>query len=162
GHLLAREEWANALAVVERAEGRLGGGGPEDLRERVRQARADLALADRLEDIFLDYATPREVKSFAGAGQAAAAYARVFPQNGLDLERLDPDPAAERVNGSAIRRRLLAALESWAFVSARTDRPGWEHLLAVADRVDVDPWRRQLREAWVRRDRPTLLRLISQ
>src|SRR5262249_29790862 len=121
----------------------------------------NLVLADRLEEIFLDYATPRESKAYAGAGRAAAAYAKVFPEYGLDLEKLGPDAAAERINRSAIRRRLLAAIEGWAYVQARAERPGWEPLLAVAERVAADPWRRRLREAWVRRDRPALQQLIA-
>src|SRR5262249_25790239 len=112
--------------------------------------------------IFLDYSEPKGSKSFAGAGRAETAYAGAFPEYGLDLERLEVNAAARRIDGSAIRSRLLAALEHWAFVKARADRPGWEHLLAIANGVDSDPWRRQLREAWVRRNLPALQRLIAE
>jgi tetratricopeptide (TPR) repeat protein/tRNA A-37 threonylcarbamoyl transferase component Bud32 len=161
--LQQEEKWADARAVLERAEGRLGGGGPDDLRQRVRQARANLALVDRLEAIFLDYADPQEHKTSAAAGgRADDAFAGAFAEYGLDVEELRPDAAAELIGGSAIRGRLLAALEQWAYVKGRANRSGWEHLLAVAEGVDSDPWRRQLREAWVRRDRTALRQLITQ
>jgi eukaryotic-like serine/threonine-protein kinase len=160
--LQLEERWSEARAVLERADGRLGGAGPADLRDRVRQVSANLALVDRLEEIILTYADPTVYKLFAGAGRAADSFAGAFSDHGLDLETLGPDAAAERVKGSAIRRRLLAALEEWAYVKARTGRPGWEHLLAIAERVDSDPWRLQLREAWVRRDRPVLRQMIAK
>src|SRR5262249_15110509 len=52
--LQERSRWAEARAVLERAEARLGGGGPGDLRRRLDQARHDLDLVVQLDDIHLN------------------------------------------------------------------------------------------------------------
>jgi serine/threonine-protein kinase len=44
-------KWAEARAALERAEGRVAGGGPADLRRRVRQMRDDLDLVAALDRI---------------------------------------------------------------------------------------------------------------
>src|SRR5204862_349653 len=41
--------WSEARAVLEQAAERLGGAGPDDLRQRLEQARAGLDLVDRLD-----------------------------------------------------------------------------------------------------------------
>src|SRR5262249_1186262 len=45
------ERWPEARAVLKRAEGGVAGGGPEGLVGRVRQAGADQAAGERLEEI---------------------------------------------------------------------------------------------------------------
>jgi serine/threonine-protein kinase len=58
--------WAEARAVLERAEARLDGGGPADVRRRLGQARRDLDLVIRLDAIRLKR-YPRRVSLLQGA-----------------------------------------------------------------------------------------------
>jgi serine/threonine-protein kinase len=43
-------QWADARATLERVEGRLGGGGSPDLRQRIRQAWADLEMVASIDE----------------------------------------------------------------------------------------------------------------
>jgi tetratricopeptide (TPR) repeat protein len=157
------EKWPDARTAVERAEARLGGGGPAELHEQARQVEANLALVDRLEEIVNDYTTPRAGENKAlEAARAEEAYADAFARHGWDVADLDPEGAAQRIRASAIRDRLLTGLEQWAYFKGRATRPGGGHLLAVVAAVDPDPWRQELREAWVRRDQAAVSRLIVQ
>jgi serine/threonine-protein kinase len=49
--------WAEARVILEQTRSRLGEDGPDDLRQRVDQATADLALVDRLDAIRLKRST---------------------------------------------------------------------------------------------------------
>jgi hypothetical protein len=51
GELRQQARCAEARAVLEQTRDRLGEAGPVDLRQRVEQTTADLALVDRLEAI---------------------------------------------------------------------------------------------------------------
>jgi serine/threonine protein kinase/Tfp pilus assembly protein PilF len=155
--LYRRGELAEARAAVKRAEGLLAGGASERLRQRVRQWRADLDLASRIEEIRLERAALKG-GHFNVAG-ADRAYREAFRRYGLDVEALDPDEAARRVRASAIRDRLVAALDGWVLAKGTADLSGGERLLAVARRADADPWRDRFREAFRYRDRKVLVRL---
>src|SRR5262249_42702508 len=139
---LRHEQWANAHAAVERAQGRLGGGGTEDLRERFRQVRADLDMVARLEAIRLQRGQVRDGRfDLQGAGPA---YAEAFRQFDLDLKNLRPQELAARLRRSAIRPQLLAALDDW--IGRSVAGPALrERLLAVVQLADDDPFRRQVR-----------------
>jgi serine/threonine-protein kinase len=159
--LQREEKWPAARTAVQRAEARLGGGGPAELHEQAWQAKDNLALVDRLEEIINDYTTPRsgEIKALEAA-RADEDYARAFRR--WHVADLTPEEAARGIRASAIQGRLLTGLEQWAYFKGRANRPGGEHLLAIVAAVDPDPWRNELRQAWVRRDRAAVSRLVVQ
>jgi tetratricopeptide (TPR) repeat protein/serine/threonine protein kinase len=155
--LLPEDKWADARAAVERAQGRLGGGGPESLRDRVRQAQGNLDLVSRLEEARLQRTQVNDDNY--DLKQADKAYMSAFQESGLGVLGLDPeDVVMRRVHTSPVRAQLVAALDDWVRLKARADsaRP---RLAAIARLADDDPWRQQLRDKAEHKDRQGLERL---
>jgi serine/threonine-protein kinase len=148
GELQDRARWAAAQATLKRAQTRLNGAGPDDLRRRLEQARRDLDLVMRLDEIRLKRATRGELVFYKV--QADKAYADAFQQEGLDPGRDTAERAAAAVKASAVRLALVAALDDWANSTAEEDRRRW--LLLVARQADPDPegWRERILDpkAW--------------
>jgi tetratricopeptide (TPR) repeat protein len=136
---LQQGELLEARASLERASGRLGDGGPKELRERLRQAQADVALVDELEEIRLRQTALKD-NQFDNAG-ADPLYAEALGRYGLDVSV--QEEAVSFLRTSAIREALLAALHDWALVARDEDRRArLRHLL---DQVDDDDWRWRFR-----------------
>lgn len=134
--LRQQERWAEARAVLEQTRGTLARG-PEDLRQRVDQAVADVALVDRLDAIRMQRALIVAGKlDVKGAG---LEYAAAFKDAGLGDEGEDADVVAARIRGSAVREQLVAALDIWAMSTSDPQRAAW--LLEVARLADPDEWR---------------------
>jgi tetratricopeptide (TPR) repeat protein len=146
-----------ARAVLERLEG----AGQDDLHRRLEQARADLALGDRLEGIGLMRANHVAVEFDFGA--VASAYDTAFRDAGLAVNGGD-EAVAVRIRRSAIKDQLVAALDDWAFVAfILKDHALQSRLLGLARRADPDPaWRDRFRNPAVWRDRPALERLARE
>jgi tetratricopeptide (TPR) repeat protein/serine/threonine protein kinase len=164
-----QERWAEARAAVERARGRLATGGPAELKERVQQIGADLDMVGKVEQIRLEQAQVRD-GHFNNTG-ASDSYTAAFRTYNLDVLELDAREAATRIQASAIRNHLLAALDDWAFVSDDWVIPGAktaertarrQRLLDVIQLADVDAWRREFRNVVVRRDKLALEQLARQ
>jgi serine/threonine-protein kinase len=120
--------------ALERAEGRLGGGGPQGLRERVRLARRDADMVADLDNIRLRLA---ELSfDFALAEQR---YAATFAGYGLAVAELPAAEAAARLRGSAVREALLAALDDWRWLRQRSGGLGFEHAVADFTIVSIAP-----------------------
>jgi tetratricopeptide (TPR) repeat protein/serine/threonine protein kinase len=144
-----------ALAVVQRAEALLAGGGDNgELSPAVHRVLTDVRLAARLEEIRLERAAVKD-GSFDLAG-VDRSYGDAFRRYGLDLAALDDDQAAERIRASAIKDRLVAGLDGWLSAKAPGGLPGGERLLAVLRRADTDAWRNRFRAAFQRRDKRAL------
>jgi tetratricopeptide (TPR) repeat protein len=152
--------WTAARAALERADGRLGGGGPAALRERVRQARADSEMVAELDAIQLRQASAKD-GHFHNIG-ADPAYATAFRKYGVDVQNLDPQEAAARIGASAIREYLVVALDAWWVIRPARDAGGRERLRIVVDLADDNAWRRQLRDPAVRSDARRLANLTRQ
>jgi tetratricopeptide (TPR) repeat protein len=131
--------WVDARAALERAEAWLGGGGPDDLRRRLDQARRDLDLVMRLDAIRLKRVTRGQLTFYKV--QANQQYADAFQQEGLGKIHDSPASVAARVQASAARGALVAALDDWAICLTDKDQRDW--LLEVARQADPDPagWR---------------------
>jgi serine/threonine-protein kinase len=142
--LQERAGWAEARAALERADARLGGGGSDDLRRRLGQARSDLDLAIRLDDIRLKRVSRLEEDS--NRAQADRDYETAFREAGLAKVYDDPEGVAARIRASAVRGALVAALDDWAVCVSDAGRRGW--LLDVVRRADPDPdgWRDRVRD----------------
>ena len=139
----------NARAAVDRAQDQLAGGSTE-LQNRIRQARDDLNMVLRLENVLLlETFTAGKFENVA----ANAAYALAFQQYQVNLDELKPPEAAEKIKASAIREQLVTALDDWIYVKPRADTTGRERLLTVVRLADSDSWRQRLRDPVMHKDR---------
>jgi serine/threonine-protein kinase len=140
--------WVKARAVLERAEAHLGGGGPDDLRGRLRQAGRDLDLVMQLDAIRLRRLTRGELVFYQT--RADEEYQEAFSQAGLFNVHDDPASVAAVVKASAVREALVPAVDDWTVCSSDKERRDW--LLAVARQAAPDPegWRRRILDpaAW--------------
>jgi tetratricopeptide (TPR) repeat protein len=154
------QRWDDAWALLQRAEGRLEHGGADDaLRGRVRQARAGLErtrkdrdMTSRLDEALFQSAAAGE-EGFDDEGSLRlyeAAFAWYVEP--LRLPAATTEELRALVAASAIRERLLVALDHWAELSRRCRRPDTARLLTLAQLSDPDPFRRELREAVRRGD----------
>jgi serine/threonine-protein kinase len=160
--LQEQARWAEARAALERAEARLDRSGPGDLRRRLDQARDDLDLVARLDDIHLNRLSSVEEEDLNSApADADRDYETAFEDAGLG--KIDDDPAsvATRVRGSAVREALVAALDDWAVSVSDEARRRW--LLEVARRADPDTegWRDRARDPRVWEDPAALAELAE-
>jgi tetratricopeptide (TPR) repeat protein len=156
--LRQRTRWGEAAAVLEQAGQVLGGGGPDDLRERLDRAETELALVNRLDAIRQHSETLVDGKFDHPA--AERDYAAAFREAGLGQVGDDEAAVAGRVRDSAVSGQLVAALDDWARVAKKPEAKSW--LLGVARRADPDPWRDRLRDPAVRGDRRALLALADE
>jgi serine/threonine-protein kinase len=153
------EKWAEAGAAVQRAEVRLGKGGPDDLRRRAAQVRSDLRMVVRLDKVRLDRIAISDETLQFDSSTAAASYADAFRDYGLDVGA-DPESVATAVREAPIKGTLLAALDDWA--EQTPDARLRARLIAVACRADPDPWRDRFRELGLRLNDPALGRLAAE
>jgi tetratricopeptide (TPR) repeat protein len=123
----------------------------------MNQVRKDVDMAARLEEIRLEGSAVKGEKFDLEA--AALSYAKAFRDYGIDTDTLDPEDTAARVNVSEIREQLNVALDAWLLGTPPGSR---KRLQAVLVRADADPWRQQLRAAFVEGDRKTLRALALQ
>jgi serine/threonine-protein kinase len=157
-----------ARGSLQRAAALLANAGPKARAELARRLRrlevvlsrddADRTLALRLEKIRLDSAAM--VEGEFDHAQAEREYPRAFQGAGLGQPG-DPVPAvAERLRASAVKARLVAALDHWAWLTTDRQRRTW--LLALARQADPDPTRNRLRDPRQWQDRAALERLARQ
>jgi serine/threonine protein kinase len=135
------------------------GSSDPQLKQRIDEWRADLRLAQRLDEIRLEQAAVKDNHFDRGAGDPA--YSEAFQQYGLDFDRDSPQALAERIRSAPIRDRLIPALDEWLDCRLVMDVPGADKLVAIAALADADPWRNRLRQATLKREPKTLLALAQ-
>jgi Tfp pilus assembly protein PilF len=69
---------------------------------------------------------------------------------------------AKLIRGSAIKDRLLTALDDWVAAVRRTDEQVWHRLLELARQADDDAWRNQFRHLLRTQDRQALRELAKE
>jgi tetratricopeptide (TPR) repeat protein len=154
------ERWEEARQELGLAEERLAGGGPAVLAERVRTLRMDVAAVTDLDQAALQLAVGRSGgMDYAGADEAFTA---AFGRRGLDLASMSPEETADRIRRSAVRARLVAALDVWAVVKENLAHRGGEQVLVVTRLADDDPWRQRLRDPAVRENGAVLENLALE
>jgi len=124
-----------------------------EARDAARRAEADRRMADRIEEINTAYVEHHRSARHRADIEAA------FRDHGIDVVSLEPEVAGARIRESAIRDELVAALEAWACPTG-----GWaeggsarrERLIRVANAADPEPWRKELRAAFLAADRTRL------
>jgi tetratricopeptide (TPR) repeat protein/tRNA A-37 threonylcarbamoyl transferase component Bud32 len=153
--------WAEAEEILEQAETRLVVIGQDDLRGRVTQAKGDLKLAKRLDDIRQQRATIVDGKF--DDWTADQNYEVAFREAGLGEVGEDVAPVAARIRASAIQAQLVAALDDWAVARAygtgNPEQSAW--MLAVAREADPDDWRDRFRNPKVWKD-PAALQALAR
>jgi tetratricopeptide (TPR) repeat protein len=119
------------------------------MRAQAEALLADLALLARLEQIRLEVVVENGAFFFAARDPA---YAAAFREYGIDVEALDPEAAGSLLRGRPIAAHVAAALDDWADVRGKKDRPGQLTLLTAAQATDPEPngWGAALRAALVR------------
>ena len=162
----ARQErnWDAAEKVLERIEGRLGQGGGAEMRQRVVQARADLAqvrkdqqMVARLDEARLQLAASGD-KGFDAEG-SRKRFSEAFTWYGLDVREGSPDALAARIKDSPIREEVLLALDRWSVMTGPAEA---QRLRTIADGADDSAWRRQLRGAILLKDYDVVRRLADE
>ncbi|MDB5293722.1 MAG: tetratricopeptide repeat protein [Phycisphaerales bacterium] len=134
--------WTAARAALEKAEARLGDGGPVFLRRRFGQARQDLDLVIRLDAIRLTRVTQGEPAIYKA--RANRNYEETFQDAGLYARHDAPEEVAARIKESAVREALTAALDDWMICTADKDQR--RRLIEAARWADADPkgWRARI------------------
>src|SRR5262249_55493880 len=137
--LLENDKSAEALSYIIQAEAIVANsGGGEDIMRESGRLRQDLEMLERLDE------TRLAPKAFDRGSGDQVDYTEAFAKYGLDLDRLDPEEAAERIRNRPISRQLIAAIDDWAVIAKRRRLPAWQRLLAVARLADPDRWRNRL------------------
>jgi serine/threonine protein kinase/predicted Zn-dependent protease len=135
-----------AMASAKRAVDTLTGvAGSERLLTDARQRVADLEMAGRLEDAWLENfnagsSTPAD---------HAEAYRQRFAEYGLDVTDLPEAEAVSLIREKLIAGDLVAGLDGWAIdrrLANGRDDPLAAKLRAVAEAADPDPWGRRMRD----------------
>jgi tetratricopeptide (TPR) repeat protein len=151
---------ADADAALERAGELLDAAEAPDLRGRYDDLRADRATVAELDRVWsranaiVDDRVPGTTRRAGGLrfddGAARTGYPAAFAARGLSVTRAaDVADVTHRIAESAVRDRLIAALDDWLPVAAPEDRQGLYDLLA---HTDPDPARNAIRRAHVRPD----------
>jgi eukaryotic-like serine/threonine-protein kinase len=154
------QKWHEAEAALQRAEGRLGEGGAGELRQLVDQARRNLNLVSKLDEIRMNRVRSAGDLEYYRS-KADQDYMKAFEKSGLTKALDQPEIAAARIGESPVKAPLIAALDDWAVCAVDKSRREW--LLAVSKVADPDPlgWSGRIRAtaAW---DDPTALSELAE
>jgi tetratricopeptide (TPR) repeat protein len=149
-----RDRLPEASAALKRAEELLAGGEcSEELRERVRQWRADLNLVTRLREARMLGLEVNLAGSCFSPELALPEYEAAFRDYGLDLAAVTTEEAAKRIRSrpQEIQVAVVAALDHWIeWASGNKSKDGNERgqLQAIVRAVDTDSWRLNMRAAF--------------
>jgi serine/threonine-protein kinase len=149
--------WADARSALERAETLLGGGGPDDLRSRLAQARRDLDFVITLDGIRMKRATRGELAIYKSL--AARSYADAFREAGRGTFEDRPDEVAKTIQASAINDALTDAVYDWAVCADNKSQREWLLRVACQSKPHNSAWREQVLTpaAWEDRDKLSAL-----
>lgn len=159
--LLDNDQFAAARALLMQADRRLAAIVDRgDLAAQVRQATADLAFVESLDQILLKKATwTKEGFDKTSSTGRDGTYARAFQKYGIDIfSGSSVEQLGTRISNSDIAASLVSALDDWA----RDDLDNRTHILAIARASDPDSFRNRLRDSDRWNDRSLLLSLLEQ
>jgi serine/threonine-protein kinase len=130
-----------------------------EVSRRSEQAAREHLLIDNVDEIRAtrgEHWDPARTDAEFGAAFRAAE---------IDPDRESPESVSSRVAGRRMAIDLVAALEEWAIVRvnlpAGSGLEGAARLRRLANAVDPDPWRGELRQALARDDHDLLHRLAD-
>ena len=155
---LKTSSWPEARAALERATGRLGGRGSDELRRLLDQGSRDLKLVNRLEEIRLERARGDREFKFSRSDEQ---YTKAIREAGIGQFPDETKVVAARIRASNIQNALIAALDHWSSFTEDPLRKDW--VLAVARLADPDPtgWRDRARDPAIRTNESTLIDVIE-
>jgi serine/threonine-protein kinase len=130
-------KYAEARLALQRAEGRLAGGGSEALKARAGDLRADLEALDAFDEARLEATAVKADGSSYDQPQGARRYATAFAALGIPVADLDEAEVAARIGRRAIRVQLVEALDDWAGWAPDAEEAG--RLTRVAEAADPEP-----------------------
>jgi tetratricopeptide (TPR) repeat protein len=146
---------AKAAVALEAAQKRAAEGGADDLAGRLEQRRADLAVLRALEEID-QFRWTWDGKRLPDAGEVAARLRGALERFGVAPGQTPPEEAARRVGGSAVRDRLVAALDRWLAAERSAD------VRAVLRAAGPDDYRDVVRDAVLAGDKAALAELAGR
>jgi eukaryotic-like serine/threonine-protein kinase len=149
--------WADARTALERAEALLGGGGPDDLRARLAQARRELDFVIQLNEIRMKRATRGELAIYRSL--ANRSYADAFRNAGRGTFEDRPEAVAKAIQASAINDALMDAVYDWAVCADNKSQRDWLLRVARQSKPHIDDWREKVLtpDAWEDLDRLSAL-----
>jgi serine/threonine-protein kinase len=156
--LRQRFHFGESRKLLGQVRQRLEPAGPDDLQRQVKQAWADLDLAERLDAARVQASLL--VRGRYGPAGAEPLYASAFAEAGLGRGGDDIKAMATRVQASELRTEIVDALDDWAGIAPSRARRIW--LLAVAREADPDLSRNRLRQPELWQNGVELLRLARE
>ena len=169
---LDRRDWPRAMAAAEKAVA-LSRDGDDALRSRADNVLAEIHTAQK-EQAARRAQRNREQKLLETIEEARLARAKDYGTKGFDaamtallkkhgIDISAPEHAARVIQSRwpGIRVQLAGALDEWAWLRAERNEDA-QHLVAIANRIDGNKARRQLRAAVQTHDRASLRRLGQQ
>ena len=132
------------------AEKQITEGGTEHLVDRLARCRADFSMLRDLNRIDVKRWTPVGGK-IPGAAPLRDDLASAFARFGGEVGSTPAAEAAQRLNESAVRDRLLSALDWWVTLSWSAPAPE-PALLPILRSADPDEFRCMVREAFLARN----------
>jgi tetratricopeptide (TPR) repeat protein/tRNA A-37 threonylcarbamoyl transferase component Bud32 len=159
GRLQGEAKWAEARAVLDQVENRLGDDAPEDLRGRLKAGRADLEFVARLDELRERRASRVASDDFLPPRISADGIRQAFADRGLDVND-DPDGLPDAIQASPIKSELVAALDEWVWFTS--DFGEKVRLLAVVRQADGHPWRDRFRDQFMHPDGRAVRELAAQ
>ncbi|MHC4898155.1 MAG: tetratricopeptide repeat protein [Planctomycetota bacterium] len=126
------------------------------LREERNRAEGDRRMVERLDAI-------RAAWVQDSTEDQDREYELAFRTYGIDISTLDPEEAARLVQASDIFVDLVIAIDNWMYLSdgGKPRLVDSEKLARIQSKVDSDPWRTKLRDAFESKDPERLRELAS-
>lgn len=120
-----------------------------DARTASRRADANRRMVDRIERINTAFVEHHQSE------RQRAELEEAFKDHGIDVTSLEPAVAGEKIRESGIREELVAALDAWACPTggwSESESARRERVIRAANAADPDPWRHELRAAFLAAD----------
>ncbi len=166
------EKWNDALTTARRVGPVLATGDASPVMvSKANDALANLEFVQKLEEIRARTATVWGHESTLGFdsstdvlyAEAEKDYREAFRKIGADVDRLAQAEAAKRILGRReVASATVPAMDDWVAVrSTLGDSDATKRLTAILRIADPDPWRKDVREALVRKDWAKLEKLAA-
>ena len=153
------QKWADAWAAAKRAEPIIATGDlPVELAAEVRRAITDLELVRQSEEIRLSLSELRQIADPDSDGHLSYSYDYedtdrryddLFRHHGVDVDKLSTDESVALLRSrNDVVSAIVDALDHWAWCRHKLDDvSGVTHLVTIAQALDTDLLRRQVRVA---------------
>ena len=159
---ISQGHFASATEKLDRADHRISGPIPADLRRHLTRVRANLTLVREL-DAVRERATTRLPEADGKGGfdtrSAPTGYRAAFTAYGLDVVGGNPKDVSDRLLATAATVTLLAFLDHW--VVYEPDAYTRDRLLAVLRQADQGPWLDRFRDPVLRADKAEVERMAA-